>query len=209
MGRWEPNALERLQDAAMSLFQERGYDRTTVEEIAARAGLTERTFFRYFSDKREVLFSRSKELEALLVNTIADAPKAMAPLDAVAAALEATSPGFEERRAHACKRQPLIVAHAELRERELIKLASLASAMSESLRGRGVEKTVANLVAEAGIAIFKSAFERWIEDTTKHELAHHVRVALAELRLITAGASTASSAPPPTQAPRRSRPASR
>jgi len=209
MGRWEPNALERLQDAAMELFQERGYDRTTVEEIAARAGLTERTFFRYFSDKREVLFSGSKGLEALMVSTIAGAPKAMAPIDVVAAALEATSPGFEERRAHACKRQLLIVAHAELRERELIKLASLASAMAESLRGRGVEKSVAHLVAEAGIAIFKSAFERWIEDTKKLELAHHVRSALAELRLITAGASVAASAPPPTKAPRRSRSASR
>lgn len=210
MGRWEPNALERLQDAAMELFQERGYDRTTVEEIAARAGLTERTFFRYFADKREVLFSRSKELEALIVNAIADAPKGMAPIDAVAAALEATSPGFEERRAHASKRQPLILAHAELRERELIKLASLASAMAESLRRRGVEKTVANLVAEAGIAIFKSAFERWVEDTKKHELAYHVRVALAELRLITAGASAASSSPLPTKkAPRRSRSTSR
>ncbi|TQF10792.1 TetR family transcriptional regulator [Myxococcus llanfairpwllgwyngyllgogerychwyrndrobwllllantysiliogogogochensis] len=210
MGRWEPNALERLQDAAMQLFQERGYDRTTVEEIAARAGLTERTFFRYFADKREVLFSRSKELEALIVNAIADAPKEMAPIDVVAAALEALSPGFEERRAHAAKRQPLILAHAELRERELIKLASLASAMAESLRGRGVEKTVANLVAEAGIAIFKSAFERWVEDTKKHELAHHVRVALAELRLITAGASVAPSSPLPTRkVPRRSRSTSR
>lgn len=209
MGRWEPNALERLRDAAMELFQERGYDRTTVEEISARAGLTERTFFRYFSDKREVLFSGSKDLEALIIGAIAAAPKAMAPIDVVAAALEATSPGFEERRAHARKRQPLIVAHAELRERELIKLASLASAMAESLQGRGVDKTVAHLVAEAGIAIFKSAFERWVEDTKNHELAHHVRVALAELRLITAGASVASSMPPQSKAPRRGRPASR
>ncbi|MFP2933837.1 TetR family transcriptional regulator, partial [Pyxidicoccus sp. 3LG] len=89
MGRWEPNARGRLEQAAMDLFQERGYDRTTVEEIAARAGLTERTFFRYFTDKREVLFWGSENLRKLMMSAIEDAPEATAPLDAVAAALDA------------------------------------------------------------------------------------------------------------------------
>ncbi|MFV8756610.1 TetR family transcriptional regulator [Nannocystaceae bacterium ST9] len=185
MGRWEPNAHDRLQRAAMELFRERGYDRTTVEEIAARAGLTERTFFRYFNDKREVLFSGSKALETIIVGAIAAAPPATAPLDAVAAGLEATASSFEERRTHARERRALVVEHAELRERELIKLSSLASAIAESLRARGVAKPTASLVAEAGIAIFKSAFERWIEDVEEHDLAHHVRATLAELRLAT------------------------
>ena len=73
--RWEPDARGRLEKAAMELFPERGYERTTVEEIAARAGLTERTFFRYFADKREVLFSGSKELERLIVGAIASVPE--------------------------------------------------------------------------------------------------------------------------------------
>lgn len=205
MGRWEPNAHERLQEAAMALFQERGYDRTTVEEIAARAGLTERTFFRYFADKREVLFSGSKDLEKFIVDAIASAPPGMGPLNAVTAALEATAPGFEQRRAHARKRQALITAHAELQERELIKLSSLASAIAKGLRGRGVAKPTASLIAEAGIAIFKNAFERWVEDTKKHDLSHHVRAALAELRLVTAETGAASSTLPPTKATRRSR----
>lgn len=186
MARWEPDALERLQAAAMELFHERGYDRTTVADIAARAGLTERTFFRYFSDKREVLFSRTKDLETVIVDAIAAAPAGLAPLDAVALGLEATAPGFEPRRAFARRRQALITAHAELHERELIKLATLGAAIAASLHRRGVAPSPAGLVAEAGLAIFKHAFERWLDDARKHDLAHHVRAALAELRSVTA-----------------------
>src|SRR5882762_6686090 len=100
MARWDPDARGRLVKAAMELFQERGYGRTTVEGIAARAGLTERTFFRYFTDKREVLFSGAADVEKFIVETIAGAPKTMAPLDAVISALEATAPVFEERRGY-------------------------------------------------------------------------------------------------------------
>ena len=205
MGRWEPNAYERLQQAAMELFQERGYERTVVEEIAARAGLTERTFFRYFNDKREVLFSGSKALEKLIVDAIAGAPPALAPLDAVVAALEATTRMFEERRAYARKRQALIVEHAELRERELIKLSSLASAIAETLRERGVARPAASLISEAGIVIFKNAFEHWVEDTKKQDLSHHVRAALEALRLATAVTGAAPSTLSRTKATRRSR----
>src|ERR1019366_8775846 len=109
MARWEPNALERLRAAALELFEERGYDRTTVGDIAARA---ERTFFRYFTDKREVLFSGSEELEKLIVSGVASAPKTMAPLEVVVEALAASSPVFEARRTHVRKRQALIAAHA-------------------------------------------------------------------------------------------------
>lgn len=108
MARWEPNARERLQAAAFELFEERGYDGTTVGDIAARADLTDRTFFRYFADKREVLFSGSEELEKLIAAAIASAPKTMSPLDVVVAALAASSPAFEARRAIARTRQALI-----------------------------------------------------------------------------------------------------
>jgi AcrR family transcriptional regulator len=207
VARWEPNARERLQEAAMALFRERGYDRTTVEEIAERAGLTERTFFRYFADKREVLFSGAKDLEKLIVDAVAGAPPGTGSLDATSAALEATAPGFEQHRKHARRRQALVAAHAELRERELIKLSSLATAIAVALRARGVPKPAANLTAEAGIAIFKSAFERWLDDTKKRDLSHHVRAALAELRVLTAGPGSASTTKPaanPMRARRRS-----
>src|SRR5580700_9322679 len=138
MGRWEPDSRGRLERAALALFGERGFENTTVAEIAARAGLTERTFFRYFADKREVLFWGASSLQELLVDRLASAPDSAAPMDAVAVALEAVAVSFEPRRDYARKRQAVIVAHAELQERELIKLASLASATADALRRRGV-----------------------------------------------------------------------
>jgi AcrR family transcriptional regulator len=193
MGRWQPDARGRLAQAAMELFQELGYARTTVEDIAARAGLTERTFFRYFTDKREVLFSASADLEQFIVETIAGTPKAMGPLDAVAAGLAATSPLFEERRSYARKRRAVIAAQAELRERELIKLASLAVAIAASLRKRGVAAPTADLAAEAGIAVFRNAFERWVADPKLRPLSGHIEAALKELRAVTAGPARSSS----------------
>lgn len=184
MGRWEPNARERLEEAAMELFHERGYTRTTVEEIAARAGLTERTFFRYFADKREVLFWGSSALEKLIVDAIAAAPMDTAPLEAVTAALETASPMFEQRRERAGKRHVLIETHAELRERELIKLSSIAAAIAASLHTRGVADPVAGLTAEIGIAVFKIAFECWVKDDEGRDFVHHVRATRDKLEVI-------------------------
>jgi hypothetical protein len=110
----------------------------------------------------------------------------MAPLDVVAAAFEATSAMFEERREFARKRQSLITSHAELQERELIKLAHLATAMAEALRRRGVRDPAASLASEAGMAVFRLAFERWVSDEKKKNLAHHVRESLKALRSVAA-----------------------
>jgi AcrR family transcriptional regulator len=187
MARWEPDAAGRLAEAAMQLYRERGFDRTTVADIAARAGLTERTFFRYFADKREVLFSGALMLQDFLVDRVARAPASTPPIDAVAGALADTGELFEERRDFARQRHALIVTHAELQERELIKLASLASAIGQALRRRGVPGPAASLAAEAGITIFKRAFESWVEDRKKKDLGYHVRAAHAELEGVVAG----------------------
>ncbi len=187
MGRWQPDARGRLERAALELYVERGFEQTTVAEIAQRAGLTERTFFRHFADKREVLFAGAHALQDFLVDALARAPESAAPIDAVVAALEAAGPLFEERREYAWQRQAVIAANAELRERELIKLASLGSAMADMLRKRGVGDPAASLTAEVGIAIFKIAFERWVSDAGQSDLPHHIRESLAELKTVTAG----------------------
>jgi AcrR family transcriptional regulator len=196
MGRWEPNARGRLEQAAAELFQDRGYARTTVVDIAAQAGLTERTFFRYYADKREVLFSGAGALQKLIADAIADAPEAAAPLDAVAAGLERVAAILEPRREFAKKRQALIAAHADLQERESIKLRSLASTAADALRKRGVGEPAATLASEAGMVILKVAYERWIDDPKLWELSHHVRASLDELRALTAGVSTAGASRP-------------
>src|SRR6516162_1639943 len=186
MGRWEPNARGRLEQAALELYVERGFERTTVAAIAGRAGLTERTFFRHFADKREVLFWGQDALRELLVSRIAAAPDSVAPVDAVAAALEAAGAVLQERREYARRRQAVIAANAGLQERELIKLASLASALADALRRRGVTDPAASLTAEAGIAVFKIAFERWVSDTGEADLPQLIRASLDDLRAVTA-----------------------
>jgi AcrR family transcriptional regulator len=187
MTRWQPNGRGRLELAALALYGERGFENTTVAEIAARAGLTERTFFRHFADKREVLFSGADTLEELLVSNVAAAPDSTAPIDAVGAALEAAGALLQQRREYARQRQAIIAANAELQERELIKLASLASAITDTLRRRGVSDPAASLSAEAGIAVFRIAFERWVQETGQRDLPELIRDSLDELKAVTAG----------------------
>jgi AcrR family transcriptional regulator len=186
MGRWEPDAKSRFERAALELYGDGGFEQTTVAEIAKRAGLTERTFFRYFSDKREVLFAGADRLKSLLVDEVTEAPASATPIEAVASALEVAALLLQENREFAQRRQNAITTNAELQERELIKLASLASAMAEALRERGVQEPTASLTGEAGIAIFKVAFERWTDESNDVELAQLIRDSLRELRLLTA-----------------------
>jgi AcrR family transcriptional regulator len=186
MGRWEPDARGRLEQAAMSLYRERGFEQTTVSEIAKRAGLTERTFFRHYADKREVLFAGSGRLQELMAGAVADAPDSAAPIAAVAAGLEAAAAVLRDRD-HSRQRQAIIVATPELQERELIKLASLASAIAGVLRRRGVKEPAASLAAEAGIAVFRIAFERWIDESNQQDLPRLIRESLDELNAVTAG----------------------
>jgi AcrR family transcriptional regulator len=186
MARWEPDSRGRLEQAALALYGERGFENTTVTEIAARAGLTERTFFRYFADKREVLFWGAGTLQELLVSAVVSAPDSAAPIDAVAAALEAAGALLQERRESARQRHTVIAANTELRERELIKLASLASALADTLRRRGVRDPAATLTAETGIAVFRVAFERWANETNQQDLPQLIRESLDELKAVTA-----------------------
>ncbi len=187
MGRWEPNARGRLEQAAMELYLERGFEQTTVAEIAKRAGLTERTFFRHFADKREVLFWGSAALQEHLVSAVASAPDSAAPIDAIAAAVEVAGVLLQERREAARQRQAIIAANTELQERELIKLASLASALAGALRQRGVGEPAASLTAEAGIAVFKIAFGLWVGGDSEQDLPRLIQESLDELKAVTAG----------------------
>jgi AcrR family transcriptional regulator len=184
VGRWKPDARSRLEQAALELYSERGFQHVTVAEIAQRAGLTERTFFRYFADKREVLFSGESALEGKLVSALDNAPGSLSAIDAVGVAVEAGATLLEDRRHYARQRQAAISANAELQERERIKLASLASALADGLRRRGVGDPAASLAAEMGIAVFRIAFERWIDGTNQRALPEIVRESLNELKVV-------------------------
>ena len=170
----------------MELYRERGFEPTTVAEIAKRAGLTERTFFRHFADKRDVLFGGAGALQELMVSAVAGAPESAKPIDAVAAGLEAAASILQERRQFARQRQSIIAANPELREREVMKLASLSAALAQTLRGRGVEDPVASLTAEIAIAVFRIAFERWVGSDNERDLPELMHKTLGELAALTA-----------------------
>jgi AcrR family transcriptional regulator len=186
MGRWQPDARTRLQEAALALYRERGYEQTTVAEIAARAGLTKRTFFRYFTDKREVLFWGSELLEQRMVAAIEAAPASASALGMIGVALDAAAVRFEEVRDFAGPRHQIIAASPELQERELIKAASLAAAMARALRARGFGDTAATLTALTGTTIMHVAFEQWVEDPDQAPFQQVARDALGQLREIAA-----------------------
>ena len=186
MARWAPDSGNRLAQAALDLYSERGFEHTTVAEIAARAGVTERTFFRHFADKREVLFGGAGVLQEVFETAIADAPDHASPMDLVTAALEAVGELFVDRRSRSRRRQAIIMSSPDLRERELIKLATLATTFAAALRGRGLREPAASLTAEVGIAVFRVAFEQWVNDDQDRELTDLLRQSLAELKVITA-----------------------
>lgn len=182
MSRWEPNAGERLAAAAVDLFAERGYEDVTVVEIAERAGLTKRTFFRHFADKREILFRGQDAYRGMFADAIAGAPAEAGPMEAIGAALTAFAAGFtDDRREFVAKRQAVIEANPELKERDLLKAAALTAAMSDALVARGVKPPVANLAANFGALALADAFQSWLQPGNRKSMTPLVQQALREL----------------------------
>lgn len=186
MTRWQPDAAGRLTAAALALFAEQGYDDTTVAEIAERAGLTKRTFFRHFPDKREVLFDRTYELERVWVEAVVAAPADATPLAAVTAGFGPVAAMFSDRHAFARVRAGIIETHPELQERELIKLHRLGGAITAALVARGAAGSAAGLAAQAGVTVFHVAFAAWVRGDDASAFGRLMDEALAELRAVTA-----------------------
>jgi AcrR family transcriptional regulator len=169
------DARRRLQQAALELYLERGYDATTTAQIAERAGVTERTFFRHFADKREVFFDGEAALRSTLVTTIAEAPADLPPLSVLLAAFSAVVPILEENRAVAESRAPVIGSTPALRERALAKTEELNRAVAEALRERGLPESRALLAAQIAMAAFGHAAREW-----RTSPARDLRVLLAQ-----------------------------
>ncbi|MDT0612208.1 TetR/AcrR family transcriptional regulator [Streptomyces lancefieldiae] len=189
MARWQPGATQRLVVAAVDLFTEQGYDATTVTQIAERAGVTKSTFFRHFSDKRELLVAGQETLSRLLADGITEAPASASPLQAVAAGLErASSVMGPANRELGPRLKAAVAASTELQERDALKSVGLAAAMTAALIARGVAEPTAHLAGELGVLAFKRGYAQWSEgdrDDTEG-LAPHALAALEDLRAATA-----------------------
>jgi len=186
VARWEPGATQRLVVAAVDLFTEQGYDATTVAQITERAGVTKSTFFRHFSDKREVLVAGQETLSRLLAEGIAEAPSGVGPLAAVAAGLEHASGEMgPASRDLGPRLKAAVAASAELQERDALKSVGMAAAMTTALLARGVDDPTAQLAAELGVLAFKRGYAHWSEtrqdDGDGTGLADHALTALREL----------------------------
>lgn len=188
MARWEPGTRYRLQATALELFGEHGFEETTVAEIAARAEVTERTFYRYFADKREVLFDGQHHFEQAFLDGVVGAPDDASPAELSAAALHSASGFFdEERRAWARARQEVIATDAGLRERELLKLAHLSGLLTTALRDRGIPDPRAGLVADSTLSVFHVAFQQWIATGESRTFPELVEDTLSHLRALALG----------------------
>lgn len=204
MPRSGQQARQRLQQAALELFGEQGYERTTTAQIAARAGVTERTYFRHFVDKREVLFDGQEQFQAELLDGLAAAPDGP-PLLMLFGAYRASFALLEGNRTFSEPRSRVIGATLALQEREAAKLASVNRSLAEALVARGVEAPVASLAAEIGMAAFGQATKLWIAEPPPGNLDVHLRRAFADLN----GLAGDLAVPPALRAYRSARKADR
>lgn len=189
MVRWQPGARERLAAAAMALFGEQGFERTTVADIAARAELTERTFFRYFADKREVLFVGQADFEHMFTDAVRDAPAGTAPFALARTALGGADAFFDDvKRPWSRTRQVVLDAEPSLQERELLKMTRLKRALADALHERGIGDPAAALVSETAVGVFLLAFTRWVAEGETRRLSAIADDLLEELRGLLADA---------------------
>jgi AcrR family transcriptional regulator len=178
----------RLQQAALELYGERGYELTTAAEIAAKAGVTERTFFRHFADKREVLFDGETLLGDILNSAVRDAPAELGPWDTLFRAFRSAEHLFVENRAFAEPRHRVIASSPALQERALAKTRSLIAGLASALRERGVPDHVAMLAAQMGMAALGHAVACWFDDGSS-DLGDHLVQAFRKVRDLSASSS--------------------
>ncbi|GAA3457038.1 TetR/AcrR family transcriptional regulator [Dactylosporangium matsuzakiense] len=182
MARWRPDARERLQQAALELFAEQGFAATTVPAITARAGLTTRTFFRHFADKREVLFADEAEIPAFAAKLIAEAPEGQ-PLAMILGGLRAVAEThFEGRKPALRRRRAIVASDPGLRERDLHKRAVLAEVTREGFKAQGLDAVRAGLLAETAVTLMYVSVTEWLDTDDDRRLVDIIDAALATLR---------------------------
>jgi len=183
MPRSGAEARKRLREAAIELYLERGYDATTTAQIAERAGVTERTYFRHFPDKREVLFEGEETLRDALTGAIDAAPAGTRPLELVMGAYAASVPLFVAGRPVAERRARIMAGIPALEERARTKSAALQEAVIHALESRGVPIATARLAAQVGAAASTRALRQWYEEPSA-DLAGLLTRATAEVRAL-------------------------
>jgi AcrR family transcriptional regulator len=196
MGGSRKDVRVRLQRAALELYAERGYGRTTAADIAALAGVTERTYFRHFPDKREVLFDGDAEFRAALAAAVLAAPAEMPPLPALLQAFRSAAPMFERDRAAQEFRHRIVASTPELQERDQMKVALLTDALTEALERRATPPGPAWLAAACGTAVLTRARTQWLAGSPR-DYPTLLADAFGELGVLVADAADQQTWPAP------------
>lgn len=194
MSRWQPHARERLERAALELFVENGFADTTVPQITARAGLTTRTFFRHFVDKREVLFAAEEQLPSLVARLMAQAPASLGPLEIIEYGLEeVASTRLKGQRSYLVARRSVIQSDEGLRERELRKLSVLSESVAREFLNRGFGQLTSALTAHLAVDVFSVSLTRWLDEEDEQLLSDIIHDTVRALHLLVAGTFEQSS----------------
>ena len=184
MSRWQPGARERLEQAALDLFLEQGFTETTVPQITARAGLTTRTFFRHFADKREVLFAGEELVPERVARLMAEAPPSLGPMELITEGLAPAAAEIFQGRGldYLLRRRAAIDAEPALHERELRKFSLMSKALEQGFRDRGVDDLTAQLAAEIAVTTLRIAVTRWLNQRGEPDLPTTIKQTLAAIR---------------------------
>ena len=158
---------EKLQVAAAKLFMKKGYENTTVQEIASLAGVTERTFFRQFKDKSDVLFDTSNTMGQRVAAFITDNfDVEQKPLKLAVDGFASISDYFDGSRERVLARNQIIQSNPDLQERELLKRQVLIESVTNALLVK-FDSELSELAARFAVEIFHMAFRKWIESAEK------------------------------------------
>jgi AcrR family transcriptional regulator len=149
---------------ARELFSARGFSAVTLAEIAEAAEVGQRTLFRYFADKEELLFDEDAALQARLRAALASRPEQEPPATAVLEALLSLVAEWQDQREQGLVRREVIDASPALRARERAKHGAYQDVLLEGLTARGLDRAQGRLLAGVAVACVEEALSRWYAD---------------------------------------------
>lgn len=175
---------ERLVEAALELFLRQGYGATTVDDIAARAGVSARTFFRHFPDKEEVLFAADDDLLPVISAAITEGDEPVAAAALMGQVLGVLADHLEGDRAGLRQRQLIVDSDVALTGRELAKQARWQPTIAAALVQRGFAPRSADILAAVGFALFRHTLHEWLGQAGGPTLRRRVDSALPGVRQV-------------------------
>ena len=176
-----------IASAALELFAEQGYAAVTVGKVAAAAGVGERTLYRYFADKADLLFVEDEQLRATLRSALEQQPDGQPPFTMLRAASAAVARVLQGRREQVARRARVNASSTALSARDRAKRGAWEAHLADELSRLGVPPAQAALLGRIGIACHDLALTRWLEqDRPRRSLDGELDAAFTQLASLAA-----------------------